>query len=186
LEAVCGWRRDELTMQAPSSIWQDVVKTLKVIRTIKRWWLRVQAAAVVRWTLQHAPIFFQVRAGFRRRTEASRGIQRGWRRFSARVDNLVRALFQGPWRRYERCYLEGLFTACPLEEEVVVGDNSLLTGESLASSAPTTSDQFARGSSSSERGSHSPSPWKYNGVSESERRRIAPSRRPSSGAQAET
>jgi len=160
LSLALAGRKDMLSLDQPARAWCVLMKAQLIVRMIKRWWRRVKAARAVRWTLRHAPLFFQVRAAYHKRSAAARCVQRGWRFFSSRVDHFVRAVLRGPWQRHEQCFLEALFTACPLDDEVTLGDSSLLCGEAPACPAPTGSRPSLPGKSAGQRPSL---PWRHTG-----------------------
>jgi len=102
---------------------------MRIARMVKRWFVRKRATIIIRSALWKVPLQLHVRWAYRRRTGAIRIMQCAWRHFTRRVGLLVEALLNGPWRRLEFYLLEQIFTACPLDEDIIVGDPHLLCND---------------------------------------------------------
>eukprot|EP00419_Tripos_fusus_P029083 CAMPEP_0172700684 /NCGR_PEP_ID=MMETSP1074-20121228/31080_1 /TAXON_ID=2916 /ORGANISM="Ceratium fusus, Strain PA161109" /LENGTH=861 /DNA_ID=CAMNT_0013522109 /DNA_START=170 /DNA_END=2753 /DNA_ORIENTATION=- len=140
--------QDALCSLSADHVWDSVISVARVMRFLRWQVRRFRAAKVIRWTLRHAPRFFEVRFAYRKRSAAARQLQRTWRGFGTRIRLLVQTMLQGPWRKHEASYLEELFTVCPLDSDVVVEDWSLLCGEVVLGRDSSPVARVARGNAS--------------------------------------
>lgn len=119
-----------VTVREVSKLWDPALALVRIFRCVRRWMQRRRVAAGLLWKALHGQrLSYQVRLVLRQRTKAASAIQRQWRGFDVRVGLFVEGLAEGPWRVLEQKLLDQIFTACPLEEEVSVGDDSRLRGE---------------------------------------------------------
>lgn len=111
--------------------WEVAAKLVRCVRFFKRLKARREAATVVRQVLLQVPFGYKLRALYNRQKTAVLHIQRAWRHFSSHINLKVLNLLDGPWMAQELFLLEAIFTECPTEGEVRVGNAALMTREAI-------------------------------------------------------
>lgn len=142
-----------------------LVKLVRLTRALRRWsrnfrGTRIRSTSIIVQVLKAMPISVDVRKVYRLQQRAACSLQSAWREFSARMNACVGELLSGPWKEAELHLLDSMFTACPFDEDVVVGDERLLCGESdgvaraVASSKRSREHKSTKSRALSLRGSH--------------------------------
>merc|ERR1719195_1772 len=108
LLALAIGRQEALCSLSSDHVWDVIISVARIMRFLRKQVRYFRAAKVIRWTLRHAPRFFELRFAYRRRSKAARLIQRTWRGFGTRIGLLIDTMLQGPWRKHETSYLEDL------------------------------------------------------------------------------